>query len=245
MSTRRLSAAAVSIAAALVAGAVLVPGTGSAQTSTTDQDTVTVTAVGKVEGRPDLAVINFGIRGIADTAQGAMEVLARRQNAVIDALENDVGLPDDQVRTGNISLRRNCRFDRNRERTVCSGYVARTSVRAETRDLDQVGAIIDAGVSAGASSLSGVSFERTENDQALRDALAQAMELARGKAEALATSAGRNLGRVMVIEEGGARRPAFSADTFARAGGGTAFDLVVDPPDDITRVVIVVTFALN
>jgi len=246
MAERRVSATGITIAVALVVAALVLPGIGTAQTTTAERDTVTVTAVGKVEGRPDLAAVSFGIRGVAATAQGAMEALARRQNAVIDALEDDLGLGDDAVRTGNISLRRNCRYDRSLERTVCRGYAARTTVRAETRDLDQVGAIIDAGIAAGASSLNGVNFERTENDQALQDALAQAMELARAKAEALATSANRTLGRVMVIQEGGAQRPIFEAPAAYDFGGAVAASgISVDPPNDITRVVIVVTYALD
>lgn len=245
MAGRGVSAAGIAIAVALVVAAVLLPASGSAQTSTTSQDTVTVTAAGKVEGRPDIAAVSFGINGKAATAQGAMDQLAQRQNAVIDALEGGMGLPDDAVRTGNITLRENCRYSRRLERTVCNGYVARTTVRAETRDLDQVGAIIDAGVAAGANSLNGVSFERTENDQALREALAQAMELARGKAEALAASANRNLGRVMVIEEGGARRPSFSTGDAAFGATLAARDIRIDPPNEITRVTVVVTFALD
>lgn len=248
MGSRKISVAGVVVAVALVVAALLVPGSGSAQTSTATQDTVTVTAVGKVEGRPDLAAVSFGIRATDASAQGAMDALAQRQNSVIDALENGLGLSDDAVRTGNISLRENCRYSRRLERTVCNGYLARTTVRAETRDLDQVGEIIDAGIAAGANSLNGVSFERTENDEALKEALAQAMQLARAKGEALATSANRNLGRVMVIEEGGAQRPAFDTATRGLAAGGAGFaadSIRIDPPNDITRVLIVVTFALD
>ena len=238
----------VAVVVALVAGAMIVPGTSSAQTETTTQDTVTVSAVGTVEGRPDLAAVNFGIRAVASTGSGAIDELARRQDAVIDALEQGLGLADDDVRTGNISVRRNCRYDRELERTVCNGYQARTSVRSETRSLDQVGAIIDAGIEAGASSLEGVSFERTENDEAIRDALTQAMELARAKGQALAAAEERNLGRVMVIEEGGAQRPIFGNASFDRvaSGSGEAAGYVdIDPRDDITRVVIAVTYALD
>ena len=246
MAERRVSVAGITIAAGLVVAALVLPGIGTAQTTTAERDTVTVTAIGKVEGRPDLAAVHFGIRGVAATAQGAMETLARRQNAVIDALEDGLGLGDEAVRTGNISVRRNCRYDRRLERTVCNGYAARTSVRAETRDLDQVGAIIDAGIAAGASSLNGVNFERTENDQAIQEALAQAMDLARAKAEALATSAGRTLGRVMVIQEGGAQRPIFDGQAaFNALGTADVSGITIDPSNDITRVVIVVTYALD
>lgn len=244
MARRRLSLATAAVAAGLVGAALMRPAIGTAQT-TGERDTVTVAAVGKVEGRPDLAVVHLGISATDESAQLAMDELARRQNAVIDALENGVGLADDQVRTGNITLRRNCRYDRSLERTVCRGYAARTSVTAETTDLDQVGTIIDAALRAGARALNGVSFERTEDDAALREALAQAMELARAKADTLARSAGRTLGRVMVIEEGGARRPVFAAADAAFGTAGSTPELDIDPSDSVTRVVIAVTFALD
>lgn len=140
-----MAAPLVAVVAAVAIVALVVPGTGSAQTETTTRDTVTVTAVGTVEGRPDLAAVNFGIRAVAATGSAAIDELARRQEAVIGALEDGLGLPDEDVRTGNISVRRNCRYNRSLERNVCEGYQARTSVRAETRSLDQVGDIIDAG----------------------------------------------------------------------------------------------------
>lgn len=245
MARRRASLATAIVVAGLVLLAVVAPSISSAQTDTTQQDTVTVTAVGRVEGRPDLASVSFGVRGIDPSAEQAMDLLASRQSALIDALHG-LGLTEDEVTTGNISLRRNCRFDRTLERTVCRGYLARTSVRAETTDLDQVGKIIDTGVRAGAGSLHGVSFERTEDDAAIAEALAQAVDLATAKARALADRAGRELGRVMVIEEGGARRPVFAeARALGGAASGFASDIVVNPPAEVTKVVIVVTFALN
>lgn len=244
MSQRAAITASVLIAG-LVLVALLAPGISSAQTEATAQDTVSVTAVGKVEGRPDLASISFGVNGKAETAQGALDQLAQRQRSLIAALEN-LALAEDAVTTGNLSLRENCRYNRTLERVVCNGYVARTTVRAETTDLDQVGEIVDTGVQAGAGSVNNVSFERTEDDAAVDEALRQAVAIAQAKARALAEAAGRQLGRVLVIEEGGAQRPNFGEETFARnlsadAAGGISFQ----PPDEVTRVSIVVTYALN
>ena len=232
---------------ALVAAAILAPSPGLGQTSEAAIDTVTVTAAGKVEGRPDLATVSFGIRHKDATASGAMDGLSARQNAVIDALRA-TGLTEEQVTTGNISLDEACHYNRSLRRTVCEGFVARTSVRAETTDFDAVGDIIDAGVDAGATSVNDVSFERTENNEAIKEALDEAMGLAIAKAEVLATSSGRTLGRAMVIEEGGAQRPVFStSDALGApaAGRSSAMGFVINPPDQITKVRIVVTFALN
>ena len=230
----------------LTLAAILVPTAGITQTDATPQDTVTVAAAGNVEGRPDLASVSFGIRGRADTAKGAMDELSALQNSVIDALRA-TGLTNQQVTTGNLSLGPACHYDGNLDRTVCQGFVGRTSVRAETDDLNSVGAIIDAGVVGGATSVNDVSFERTSEDDAIEEALAQAMELATAKAQVLATGAGRQLGRAIVIEEGGTRRPVFSTSdaTFGVAASSGTSSISFNPPDKITKVKIVVTFALN
>lgn len=247
MGRRPVSIAVLAAVGALLAAAVLAPTASLGQTTETIQDTVTVTAAGKVEGRPDLASVSFGIRSKEATAQAAMEELARRQNSVIDALRA-TGLAEDEVTTGNISLGAACHYDGQLRRTVCEGFAGRTSVRAETTDLDAIGEVIDAGVSGGATSVNDVSFERTEDSEAIKEALAQAMDLATAKAQVLATESGRTLGRAIVIEEGGAQRPTFSSGdaAFGAVAGGTfARNLVINPADEITKVRIVVTFALS
>jgi uncharacterized protein len=237
---------AASLVAVLVVLALIVPGVSTAQTDATVQDTVTVTAVGKVEGRPDLASISFGVGGRADTAQAALDQLAQRQASLIAALEG-LQLGEDAVTTGNLSIRENCRYNRTLERVVCNGYRARTSVRAETTDLDRVGEVVDAGVQAGAGSVNDVSFERTEDDVAVDEALRQAIAVAEAKATALAEASGRTLGRVLVIEEGGAQRPFFGEESGFAAGAdfNSASGITFSPPDEVTRVNIVVTYALS
>ncbi len=243
--SQRAGVTAAILVTGLVMTALLIPKVSTAQTDATTQDTVSVTAVGKVEGRPDLASVSFGVNGRADTAQDALDLMAQRQRSLIAALEG-LGLADDAVTTGTLSLRENCRYNRSLERVVCNGYIARTSVRAETTDLDEVGTIVDTGVQGGASSINNVSFERTEDDAAVDQALRQAVAIAEAKARALAEGAGRQLGRVLVIEEGGAQRPNFGEQSFDAARGLTAgSDISFDPPDEVTRVTIVVTYALN
>lgn len=246
MSRRRGSVAVLVALAALLAVAVLAPTAGLSQTTEATPDSVTVTAAGKVEGRPDLAVVSFGVKARGTTAEATMNELSARQNGVIDALRA-TGLAEDEITTGNISLNESCRYDRELRRTVCEGFVAHTSVRAETRDLEAIGEVIDAGVAGGASSVNNVSFDRTEENEAIKEALAQAMDLAIAKAQVLATRAGRTLGRAIVIEEGGAQRPVLRSFDVAASTSGTsaARGLVINPPDQLTKVRIVVTFALN
>lgn len=243
MSRRLVLTATAAAMAALLALAVLTPLPGLGQTETT-AETVTVTAAGEVEGEPDLATVSFGIREQAPEAEEAMDRLAAATDQVFDALIG-IGIPERDIETTDVSLFAD--YDRVDGSRVFVGYVASTAIRVETRNLDEIGTIIDTGVRAGADSVRGISFERTNQNEAIQEALRKAMDLARIKAETLATRAGRQLGRALVITEGGARPP--QPQSFGIAGGAAA-DVVarnirISPPDQITRVRIVVTFALQ
>lgn len=245
MVARRISIIAMLGVAALVLFAILSPDPASTQTGQ-GAETVTVTGAGKVEGPPDLATVTFGIRNEATTAEEAMDGLAVKQNRVLEALYG-IGLTKETATTSGVDLDR--RYERVGDDRRFTGYVAGTSIRAETEDLDGIGEIIDVGVRAGAERVRGIDFERTNQNEAIKEALAAAMDLARTKAEVLAQRAGRQLGRAVTIEEGGSRAPrrfTFGTDELASGGtGGASARLIINPPTQITSAKIVVTFILE
>jgi uncharacterized protein YggE len=243
---RRLTIAAIT-ALGLLTLAALLPVPGIGQTDTPFSETVTVTAAAEVEIAPDLAAVVFGVSARSDSAAAAMDEMARKQNQVFDALLT-FGLTEDEVTTGDVSLSRKFVYDRQLDRRIFVGYVAKSTIRAETANVEQIGEIIDVGVDAGADSVRGIDFEATDQNAAIQEALAEAMDLAKLKAQVLAERAGRTLGRALVIEEGGAQTPRHLAPepNFAAAAGGIAdFTVRISPPDEITRVRIIVTFALQ
>src|SRR2546422_191569 len=65
------------------------------------------------------------------------------------------------------------------------------------------GDIVDAAVGAGANQVYGPSLLASDQDAAYRTALKAAVAQARAQAETLATAAGRSLGAITAISEGG------------------------------------------
>src|SRR6266571_4464068 len=74
-------------------------------------------------------------------------------------------------------------------------------------DPASVGKFLQAAVDAGANTVSGVSFSVSDPARGRDAALQSAMADARAKAEVLARAAGRALGHVIAIAEGGGVRP--------------------------------------
>ena len=87
-----------------------------------------------------------------------------------------------------------------------NGYSASNSVSAVS-DVGDAPALIDAAAEAGANQISGPGLSSSNAEALYRQALAKAVAEARLNAEALAKAAGRSLGSITAIVEGGAAQP--------------------------------------
>lgn len=82
-----------------------------------------------------------------------------------------------------------------------SEYNAESTIQAIVLDLSLVGSVVDAGLTAGATSLHGVSLGFRDEDSAKAQALLVAGRKARAKAEAIAQGLGLRLGNVILAHE--------------------------------------------
>jgi uncharacterized protein YggE len=90
------------------------------------------------------------------------------------------------------------------------------------RDVEQLGAVIQAGLDAGANQVRGVSFSIEDYSAVEEEARAKAVENARARAANRAEQMGVTLGDAVVVSEGsggGIPYPAFEA-AVAYGGGG-------------------------
>lgn len=188
-----LIAGGLLVAAALVG--VLRPEGAAAEAVAPDRDSITVNGIGIVRAVPNVASISAGVETRAATAKAAMNANAAAMQKVIAALRNGGGK---DVTTQTVSLSPS--LD---EQGKPNGFVA-ANIAIATTSLAGAGALIDAAVSAGATTVYGPSLSRSDADKLYRDALAKAVDDARLRADVLAKSANRTVGRVTAIVEGGA-----------------------------------------
>jgi uncharacterized protein len=163
-------------------------------------NTVTVLGNGTVTAPPDEAVLSLGVRTEASSANDALKENATRMTAVIKALHG-LGISDADIATVSVSL--NPRYSHG----SISGYTAENDISVTVHDLSRVGRAIDAAVAAGANVANGVTFQLSDPNQGVTDALKQAVANARAKAQALASAAGANLGSVVSMTESTAQPP--------------------------------------
>jgi uncharacterized protein YggE len=161
-----------------------------------------VTANGRGETRlaPDYAYVTIGVTNQASNAVEAASENAKRTESILGALRS-FGLDDRQLLTSRYNLTQNYEYPKNAPPKP-SGFVARSSIRAEVHRLPDLGKILDASIANGATEVAGVQFLATNTDDARRSAMTQAVKQARSDADAMARAAGGTLGRLIALNSG-------------------------------------------
>ena len=224
---------------ALLAVGVAFAGVGrpeSAQGSSPDTRSVTVTGSGIVKAIPNEAAFTFGVSSTAATAQAAIAANAGKAHRVIAALRA-AGVAKADLRTQDVSISRH--WDENGRE---DGFTAHNGVQVTVRALARAGAVVDAAVAAGATETSGPTPDRGDRDELYRGALKAAFAEARAKAATLAGEADASLGRVTRIEESsqGGPPPMPVYDRMALAKEPTP----VEPGTEEVQATVTVTFSL-
>jgi len=231
----------------LVLGAAVDRGQAQTQPPTaqanTGSRTISVTGSGQAGAQPDVAVVRLGARTDADTAQEALSENNRQMQALLNALTG-AGVPDENIQTSFVQLqpRYNQPTGDAADQLELIGYTAINIVQVRLEDIDRLGEVLDAAVNAGGNTIEGIHFELSDPSSLYAEAMEEALEDARLKAEQLADLAGVELGEIVSISEGFNNPIPF-------AGGGALnqvqADVVVAPGMQSIFVQLQVTWELG
>ncbi|CAN5230170.1 SIMPL domain-containing protein [soil metagenome] len=190
--------AAAGLAVAAFAG-VFQPSGARGQAADTASGGITVLGTGSVNITPDRASFAFGTVSQAKTASADLAASSQAATRVVNAMRQ-AGVARADIQTSEVSL--SPRMNENGEEIV--GYTATNTVTANIRRIAAAGDVIDAAVGAGANQVYGPNLLSSDQDASYRNALKAAVAEARTKAEMLASAAGKTLGQITAISEGGA-----------------------------------------
>ena len=196
---------------------------------------VATSAVGEVRVVPDRATIFIGVESRAATAAAASAANARQMRAVMDAVRA-LGIGAPQMSTSEYSVYPEQVFEPDKgDRTPrIAGYVVRNTLRVEVRQIDQIGALLDAALSKGANAINSLQFTSSRADSARTEALASAVSRAEAEALTLARAGGTCLGEVLELTTQDSYRPMFMEKSMAR---GAAQDATPITPGELTITV--------
>lgn len=162
---------------------------------------ITVSGRGEVRVRPDIAQINVGV---VTQSESAAEALRQNNEAMkkLLALLKQRGIAEKDIQTIDFSVTPQRQYDRQQPMPPkIVGYQVTNQVRVIVRQLDSLGAILDAVVQEGANQINGIGFDVDNPERILDDARREAIRDAKRKAELYAEAVNGRLGPVLRIQE--------------------------------------------
>jgi uncharacterized protein YggE len=184
--------------------------------------TVTVTGEGVIHGVPNLAVLQSAVVTTNADAGAALSQNSAKVRSTLAAF-HAAGIADRDIATTDFSITPRYaerKDDDSAPRIV--DYTVRNAVTVKIRELDHLGAVLQAAVGSGANDVGALSFTFADPGKLLDEARRKAMADARHRAALYAEAAGMALGPVVRITDNGGvvPRPYAMMRTMAAPKGG-------------------------
>lgn len=165
-----------------------------------------------VQGEADIETVNdiaFFTATVITEGEGDVTALQATNTEKMNAINNflkEKGIEKKDLKTTNYSMNPrysypNCLPGKECPAPSINGYTINQSLEVKVRDTAKVGDLLSGIVSAGANSVSGVSFITDDSSEAKDAARKEAFKDARKKAEALAQAGDFRLGKLVTFYE--------------------------------------------
>lgn len=163
--------------------------------------TLTVTGVGRVFARPDVADLRVGVTITESTVAAARNASSTAMSGVLERLRA-LGIGDRDVRTSIVSVQPQYDYTQQSAPPRLVGYQFTNVVAATIRDIEKVGDAIDGALGSGATTIDQIGFRVSDQTGAEASAREAAVRDARAKADTFARAAGVSIAGVAAITEG-------------------------------------------
>jgi len=210
------------------------------------QEGIWVSGSGKVSVVPDIALLRLGIEAQEASVAEAQSRAAQAMEAVMAALK-DNGVAEKDIQTNYFNIHQVTRWDEGKGREVVIGYRVTNMVTAKIREMDKVGAVIDAVASAGGdlTRIDSIGFSVEDPSAYHEEARQKAMADARAKAEQLAELAGVTLGKPTYISESAYTPfPVYRQVFLEKMAGAPMMETPISPGEMEISLNVQVTYAI-
>lgn len=167
--------------------------------------TFNLSASGETEIAPDMATITLGVQTEGASAAAALSANGLAMNKVIAALKK-AGVAERDIQTSNLNVNPQYVYEQNQPPRL-TGYQASNQVTILARDLSKLGQTIDAAASAGANTVSGISFGLQNPQKAEDEARVKAVAALKAKSDLYARATGYKVVRLVSLNEAGGYTP--------------------------------------
>ncbi|MBI2172313.1 MAG: SIMPL domain-containing protein [Chloroflexi bacterium] len=204
---------------------------------------------GRVVITPDLATLSLGVESRSKTVEQARAEAAQAMSAVMDVLKKN-GIADKDIRTEYFNIQPEYVWNDFSKRQEITGYRVSNSLSVKSRNLDGVGALIDAVSLAGGDlvRINGISFSAEHPETYAGQAREAAVKDAMAKAQQFATLTGVKLGKLVYISETGGNVPVYqdyAKGMIAAAEAGALPPTPISPGETEVTITVQAVFGIE
>lgn len=168
-------------------------------------NTITVSGEGEAFAIPDTATITFTVRNQNADIKAAQDATSAKVSEVLDAVRT-IGVADEDIKTTNYmsnpTYKYSTYYGRPVENTI-TGYEVAETIEVKVRDTAKTADVLAALGTAGVTETFGPNYEVADEDALQAEARKDAIDDAKGKADALAKDLGVRLVRIVSYSENG------------------------------------------
>ncbi len=206
---------------------------------------ITITGSGKINVKPDVAVMRVGIITEKMTVADAQNENTIRMNKITDALKNNFKVEDKDIQTQQYNITPRYDWSNNIQRII--GYTVSQTVVVKVRDFEKIGDILTMAGSSGANSVNGPDFTVDDPAAFKAQARSKAIAQAKDKAAVLARELGVKLGPIVNFSENGYEPINYYRENFALGMGGDAKTVSpdIEPGSEEINVTVSISYEIR
>jgi uncharacterized protein YggE len=204
----------------LITTGALLFGGASKQSNSSGQlvNTISVSSTGEVTVLPDVGYISLGIETKDADVKEAEEDNSKIMNSIMEALK-EFDIADEDIKTVGYNIYPQYEEYNDEKPTA---YAVYNTIEVTVKNLEDMSDIIDAAINAGANRTNSIRFDVLDREESYNEALKNAVENARGRAEVLADASGLKIVGVVTVNEGSSSSQYYYADTLSYAKAESA-----------------------
>lgn len=184
-------------------------------------ETVTVVGEARTQTKTQIATFTAGVSVINDNKDAAVADVNSKMTVLIDAVKL-AGVVAVDIRTQNLSVNQDeeTYYEEGIQKRRPGQWRVSNSIEITLRNVDNATSLSDLLARSGATFVYGPNFGLDDTGDAQNSLLDEAMRNARTKADILATSSGKQVGKVVSVSEGSIPAPIFRMEGGGGGGGG-------------------------
>ena len=200
------------------------------------EETVVVSGESKTKQKNEVASFTAGVNVIKENKDEAVAEVNKKMNELLASVKT-FGIKDEDIKTQSINVYEQQEIDKSKK----NQWVVNNTLEITLREVSRTQELVDLLNKSGANNVYGPNFRIEETSATEKTLFDDAIKDAKDKAEIIAKSSGRKLGKVLNVVEGssGSIYPIYK--TMSEGMGGA----VAEPGTSTISKTLTVTFELK